>query len=166
MREIKRLLRLESGHPWVSAFGHAGTPLMRTLILGLVLALTPLFGVGATPVPVDAYVCVANLALGLTFSKRSKEWGTTTLSVKDQKFLLKRKNGHWVWSKFGEEYQLKCGAFNEHGVISCDILLSQLELNRKTLRFKIYHPPGYMTSDDPAKSADTPHLTIGTCSPL
>jgi len=139
---------------------------MRTLILGLVLALTPLFGVGATPVPVDAYVCVADFAMSLKLKKRSKEWETETLSVKDQKFFLKKKNGHWVWSKFGEKYQLKCGTFNENGVISCDILLSQLELNRKTLRYKIYNHPGYMTSDETAKSADTPHITIGGCSPL
>lgn len=139
---------------------------MRTLILGLVLALTPLFGGGATPVAVDAYVCVADFAMSLTFNERSKEWKTATLSIKDQKFWLKKKNGHWVWSKRGEEYQVECGTFNENGVMSCEVLLARLVVNRATLRFQVYDHPGYMTGDETAKSADTPYITLGTCSPL
>jgi len=111
----------------------------------------------------QAYICLANDSTGFSYNTTTNSWVKTGFDVSDRKKLLKKVGSGWEWSSFGSNYAEKCGAINNYGLLNCDLLLGSIRFNKNTLRFIETYTVGYLDGD---KNGDTPHITIGKCSPL
>ncbi|CAH1385364.1 hypothetical protein [Candidatus Nitrotoga sp. M5] len=128
--------------------------------------------------PVSTYNCIPDYSTGYTIGGNGK-WGPTQFDVKNQKYILKRKDSEWVWLEFGEDEAeklpdffgpKKCGLFNELGFLHCTNYGELIRFNKHSLRFQLVYPVGYVVTGSVVTSGekrhDTPHIKIGTCSLL
>jgi hypothetical protein len=144
---------------------------MRTLLTAASLTLLPV-----NVVAQDAYLCVAEGVAGVVFNKEAKRWSAGTFSPKDIKHVFRRaKPGE----RFGSNVEFKWGLYgfgkNSPSVICRDDFdaeghifcrgLTEVQVNRKNLRYQAVYAIGYVFPYDEEES-DTPHIEFGTCSPL
>ena len=117
----------------------------------------------------DHYLCVTTAAAGFHANSSTKTWTTAIFSTDDLKYLLKKDGeGGWIWKRFGSEDQTYCPNTSEWyakiGFISCKTMSGSFDLNLNTLKFVNAYTFGY--TDNATDNKNTPHIAIGTCSPL
>ena len=140
---------------------------MRKLLIALAAALVAAPAVGADTSDPGSYVCLSEHAIGFRLGRDGK-WEPSQFSVKGKQFLLGKKNERWFWSEVGppDVKQESCGAFTDYGFAECKYSEGEVLFNRKTLRFQLVRPYGYVTSDvatDKEMNAP-PYFIIGKCS--
>lgn len=130
--------------------------------------VSPIFSLGQT-----AYICIPTASTGFSIKNGGSKWETTRFRIDDVKKILKRNNGKWEWSKFGESLGFSdCGGddfgvggdFNSAGYIFCNTFGGHVRMNKKTLRYIETYEIGFIDGKD--LNTDTPSIDIGTCSPL
>jgi hypothetical protein len=52
----------------------------------------------------DAYICMPTAKTGFIFKSSSNQWEMAKFRTDGDKNILKKTNGEWQWSKFGERY--------------------------------------------------------------
>ena len=126
------------------------------------------------------WLCIADMFAGFTFEKG--KWKAASGSHR-QKYvlgmateneiraarLLKKSPPVWVVKKFGQNYGISCGDFNEQEMLLCHDV-QEFSFNRQTGRFLYTSPIGYsgVSSNEigtKKEGADTPRMTIGKCHP-
>lgn len=148
------------------------------VMLGLVLALVPLFGyaLGWPPVA-DAYLCVTDQATGFSYNKKADEWQPANYKVKDLKYVIKRDGAAkpWAWSSFGSTSEpVTCEDdvyARENIVVVCHDRHQYASFSLRSRRFQLYTHGNYLQStpeDDRKKDKGqgTPLIELGTCSPI
>jgi hypothetical protein len=118
----------------------------------------------------DSFICIPDYATGYAIGSNGK-WEPTQFNVTKDRYLLRAKDGQWYWTEFGKEPSKSldlCTGFSENGFLSCKKSENEVLFNRKTLRFQIIHPYGYVVADTSVFKDDplTPYYMIGKCSPL
>ena len=130
---LHRSLESYTGHFW--PIGVA----MRQLIL--LLLVLPQFVVAADE-PSESYLCIGDLATGFSYNNGS--WQVTQFDASEMRFVVRERKEsdsdlypgyEWVVVEFGGEFRL----------------------HRKSGRFNIAVPNGYITGDV------TPYMAIGEC---
>jgi hypothetical protein len=112
----------------------------------------------------DTYLCVPSKATGFSYNTTSKNWEQSAFRIGDEKKLLKKVGNQWEWRTFGQQFGEKCGAMSDAGWINCDLIFGTLRFNKNKLRYVETYTVGYV--DGVNSNANTPFITIGTCSPL
>ncbi len=126
------------------------------------------------------WLCIADMFVGFTFEKG--KWKAASGSHR-QKYvlgmateneiraarLLKKSPPVWVVKKFGQNYGISCGDFNEQEMLLCHDV-QEFSFNRQTGRFLYTYPIGYfgvLSNEIGTKKegADTPRMMIGKCHP-
>lgn len=142
---------------------------MRTLILGLIMAVMSPLARSADANRVTGYICIPDYSTGYSVAHSGK-WEPTRFIVKGKKYFLRNISGKWFWTDFGAKHsdpQNFCESFNDQGFMKCHNFEEDVLFNRATLRFQALHPYGYVVSDASLdKEPITPYYQIGTCSPL
>ncbi len=143
---------------------------VKKYTLLITFLLLPLHIHSAEKNEADAFICIPDYSTGYTIGKSNK-WMQVEFNVEGMKYILKKKNGSWFWSDFGEKPHTiidLCEPFNKKGFTSCKTREDEVLFNRNTLRFQIIRPYGYVVADFGADKdyASTPFYKIGTCSPL
>ena len=129
----------------------------------------------------EEWLCIADMFAGFTFEKG--KWKASYGSHR-QKYvlgmateneirtarLLKKNPPVWVVRKFGENYGMSCGDFNEQDMLLCHDV-QDFSFNRQTGRFLYIYPGGYsgVSSSEigtKKESADAPRMMIGKCHPM
>lgn len=150
--------------------------MMRKTVLILLLTFVSVNAAAA-----EEWLCIADMFAGFTFEKG--KWqavsGThrqkyvlgmaTENEIRTAK-LLKRNPPIWVVRKFGENYGISCGDFNEQDMLLCHGV-QEFSFNRQTRRFLYTYPVGYssvLSNEVGTKkeSADAPRMMIGKCHPM
>ena len=113
--------------------------------------------VAGTPTDRPAsFLCVADHSIGYALGS-SGQWKPATFDVKKRKYVLKKSGMRWYWTESGEKADGSldvCGEFNEMGFIKCDHSEVQVLFNRKSLRFQVVDPYGYVVADTALESAN------------
>lgn len=139
---------------------------MRKFLMAFAIAVVAAPAVAADTNDPSSYVCVADSAIGFRLD-RSGKWEPSQFSVKGKQFLLGKRNERWFWMEVGppNAKQEPCDAFTDYGFAECKYSEGQVMFNRKTLRFQLVRPYGYVTSDvatDKEMNAP-PYYIIGRC---
>jgi hypothetical protein len=115
----------------------------------------------------QAYLCIADQAVGFTYDKNLSAWKSTFFGVKDERYFLKLKDKHWRWSKLGSSVESACNDFTSAGTIGC-VGTEEVLFNRTTLRYQLYYPFGYIAqmTFESFEGSDTPYIEIGRCSAM
>jgi len=114
------------------------------------------------------YICIPDASTGFAFNKSTKNWHSTNFNVDNEKYLLSVRDGLWSWKTLGEDdFGIPCSDFNEYGYMNCT-LLTEITFNRTNLRFMAIYRIGYVSAGiaEGTEGSDTPHISIGKCSPL
>ena len=115
----------------------------------------------------QAYLCIADQAVGFRYDKNPKAWKSTLFSVKDERYILKLEDKHWHWSKLGSSFEGTCNDFTTADTIGC-VGTDEVLFNRTTLRYQLYYPFGYIAQMtlESFEGSDTPYIEIGRCSEM
>lgn len=109
-------------------------------------------------------LCIAEKSTGFFFDEKSRSWLSTNFNVaSEKKYLLKKDSSDWIWSEFGDSSGTTCKAFGNTAFVRCDLLLGTVSVDWARLRFVKTYTSGFISGDN---NQDTPHITIGKCSPL
>lgn len=129
----------------------------------------------------EEWLCIADLFAG--FAYENGKWkagsgphrqkyvvGAATENEIRTARLLKRNPPVWVVKKFGENYGLSCGDFNDQDMLLCRDV-QEFSFNKQTGRFLYAYPVGYfgVSSNEietKKESADAPQMMIGKCHPI
>jgi hypothetical protein len=139
---------------------------MRKLLMAYAIAIIAIPAIAADTNDPSSYVCVPDYATGFRLD-RSGKWEPSQFSVQGKKFLLARKDARWFWTAVGptDAKPEPCGTFTDYGFTECKDSEGEVLFNRKTLRFQLVRPYGYVTSDvatDKEMNAP-PYYIIGRC---
>jgi hypothetical protein len=112
----------------------------------------------------DSYLCVADQVVGFRYSPNQQTWGAASFKA-DEKYFVKPADvsgDKYSISRLGFRFPVfECDrGFNDAGVIRCTGM-GEFVMSTKTMRFLSSYTIGYFNTGDPG--ADTPALTIGTC---
>ena len=142
---------------------------MKRIFLFLLVLVSPIVSWGQT-----AYICIPSASNGFTVRQGGSKWEITKFRIDDVKKILKKNNGEWKWSRFGESTvfsdcsdgisEEKKNDFNFAGYLFCDTLSGHVRINKKTLRYLETYEYGFVEGKD--NNENTPFIEIGTCSPL
>ena len=144
---------------------------MRFVHISLVVFLVFCHAMPALGEEPTAYLCIPDACTGFKPTDSGK-WVIERFNVEGMQYLLSEKEGKWQWQKFGGRSLThplsKCNTFDEYGFLICQYLMDEIRFNKKTLRFMVTFPMGYVTSDIETDKTldDTPFIMIGTCTPL
>lgn len=135
-------------------------PLLATALL--VSASTTAHAEDAT-----SYLCIAEKGSGFKFNTSNQTWEHARFNVSESKYILSKSQGVWTWKRVGQKHGITCSEnFNESGYMHCTSF-DQVTMNRKTLRFLLVYPVGYVNVGIAGKEGeDTPSMEIGKCSSL
>jgi hypothetical protein len=133
-----------------------------------------LFNVGALCISnvyaETTYICVADKSAGFLYDQRQKTWNTATFNVSDSKYTLSQNSGSWKWKKIGEQSNspIECEKqFTEYGYLNCNSGFTDIQFNKKNLRYIKIYRVGYVNVGIIGKDGeDTPNIEIGKCSPV
>ncbi|MCX7147998.1 MAG: hypothetical protein NTY05_01105 [Rhodocyclales bacterium] len=149
--------------------------MMRKAVLMLLLAVV---GVNAAA---EEWLCIADIFAGFTYE--NGKWkaasgphrqkyvvGMATENEIRTARLLKRSLPVWVVKKFGENYGMSCGDFNDQDMLLCRDV-QEFSFNRQTGRFLYTYPVGYFGVSSAEigtkkESTDAPRMMIGKCHPM
>ena len=139
---------------------------MRKLLIALAAALVAAPAFAADAGDPGSYACVPENAIGFRLGKDGK-WAPSQFSVQGKKYQLEKKGARWFWWETGpaDPKQEPCDAFTDYGFTECKYSEGWVMFNRKTLRFQLVRPYGYVTSDlatDKEMNAP-PYYIIGKC---
>lgn len=141
---------------------------MRELLVALLIAAVAMPAVAADANDATSFACVPDFATGFRLSRDGK-WAPSQFSVLGKKYLLEKRGARWYWSEVGlppDSKQESCEAFNEYGFTDCRNAEGNMTFNRRTLRFQLVRPYGYVTSDlatDKEITNAPPYFIIGKC---
>ncbi len=119
------------------------------------------------------YLCIAELSTGFAFDKTSNKWRITKFNVDDDKYTISNNvKTLWTVKKLGIKYhKYYCkDDFTEDGLLLCETFfgseLGTFKMSKKHLRFMEIYPFGTVHTSKTSKEKNTPHMTMGKCSPL
>lgn len=114
----------------------------------------------------QAYLCIPDTSVGISFNKVTKHWEPTTFALASKKYLVKKVAKGWTWADFrSPALTSPCPDFNKSGIMVCDAFPQQIFFNRDNSRFQTFYYAGYISYLG-EEGGDTPNMEIGTCAPL
>lgn len=129
----------------------------------------------------DSWLCIPDRATGFSFDEGSREWRSTNFRISNDRFVLRRAKGNegkdyawtskdvvWLLFETGRSHPvISCPNDFVGNQITCFVPFHHFSFNRKSLRFQIIYPIGYVREDPSQDSnADTPNIMIGRCAPI
>lgn len=119
----------------------------------------------------QALLCIPDLSTGL--SAKDGKWHSTDFNIEAKRFLVKPiaeqdyfgDKVNYEIRVFGESFpQQKCFMNSGAEMLICNESGEGFKVNFRTMRFMDYYLIGYIDGND--TNANTPYISIGTCSPL
>ena len=147
---------------------------MKSLLVCLLLLCSGLVMAEEEKKPKN-YLCIPDYSVG--YIEKNGKWQPANFNIEGYKYILKKgEDSIWRWNEFGESIEedfpkaniCKKG-FDGLGFINCKYLSDDIYFNRDTLRFMVVYRYGYVVAKGAIEKgwkSETPHMMIGTCSPL
>lgn len=132
-----------------------------------------LCALGMSPAYADRYLCIAELAAGLSFDEARKKWEPSPF-LADSKYIIAEPDEsisslyEFVVTEVGlSSFSYVCvSEFNDAGFIRCDGAFGYFMMNKTSGRFQSHYDYGYIEGPEEDSRANTPYVQIGTCSPF
>ncbi|WP_153003766.1 hypothetical protein [Aureimonas ureilytica] len=116
----------------------------------------------------SGYICVIEKTVG--FKLKGKTWEEAFLKGPPEIYIVQRlPNGAITAKQTGFELEGQCverlfANGTATGSLDCQVMLTDLTINTKSMRFQTVYPIGYLDGKD--TDSDTPSLAIGKCTTL
>jgi hypothetical protein len=129
------------------------------------------------------WLCIGEKATGFHFKNSTNSWEYSIFSdIQDKKFIIRQSsnsgslsrqlNMGWIAVELGTNIEHQCSDSHIYFTrpqqdlvqITCNVFMSSLRFDSRTLRFLVADPIGYIDGHDDGRS--TPHIMIGRCSPF
>jgi hypothetical protein len=122
----------------------------------------------------DQYFCVSNMSTGFSYDKNLRRWESVDFNISENKYIISKISGgiYEVTETGGKNSTCHCDSdFNGFGYLNCDCALGKFKFNKLNGRFIMSYIGGYFNvlpeiNQITDESSDTPHITIGVCSPF